>query len=277
MLLLAPDCHCGEPQRSSLSGTGSPSGSESPAATEVLLPSAAAIAEVFPPRWQLGQRWRVAMKPYDGDLDAGDPDDPLFPGGTSELEFSVVALPKQDDDVYRIEAMDPAAPDWRYDLEIRAQGGSLSRVVERRHPGKSERIVLENGDLPTTVTRKEGLGRLLVPFPAVPAVVPLVGPVRYLNASGINTIEQRFRREGDLLHIALDEVGSVDVLAVRMEWRKGDLWWSTIRCFGYWLPEFRRAHPEVTQLCSGRLLRVGAPDEPSVPGSSLPPKREVLR
>jgi hypothetical protein len=195
--------------------------------------SSAVFEGVFPPRWRIGDHWRIRVETQTWDQ-LGQ----AVREVTKEYDYRVAATPSEGGDEYRIEA------GWRgrphYVITFRARDGSFSSRSEYRQdkptPSPS-RLDEMSGSLPYL---KYGATPPVFAYPVLPP--NLVNPFQYLvpdhfDNAGVQTVEAT--PEG--LRFIIREVDRLGKLAQIIEWRRGEAWWSTAQ---FWTLSDAEEQPE---------------------------------
>ena len=178
-------------------------------------------SRIFPPVWNKGDRWSVAMK-----TPAPVPDDLLPSYVEHTFEFRVDAVPDARKSSYRIEVLShDAGIGGAYALYYRREDFSLEKVTRFYPPETAEQTVLQSGGHPFIYYERR--------LPIVPDF-PIANPAytsdrREFIVAG-NQLIQEVQISGDHARIKLERIEPLGSLCVTMEWTAGNPWWSTIEC-----------------------------------------------
>lgn len=220
---------------------------------------------VFPPSWQVGNAWRVLTM-------TKEPNDSAFGHGITsvmgrrEYRFLVVAAPvKGAVDEYRIDVSTSVDAEERHVLVFSARDRALVKVVTRVR--KQDRDF--RGDSERTNQGPFVWERPVRAFPALPSPLknPFVvqKPSKYWTSLTWQVIEPR----GDTLVFDMGEISFTEgphhgKSSLRMEWRRGDPWWSLLtETSQYESPPSYLGGAELVdgRLVIGRLLHDGEKGE----------------
>jgi hypothetical protein len=213
---------------------------------------------IFPPRWKKGDEWRVSYLVHEYDGEVNDPRDSWLP---TTAHFRVASLPSYELDAYVIEVRHSPDRDTEpfYVFTVRRQDFSVARL-------DGDGAHFDHGAHPfpnfwDSVER----------FPLVfPSVAPERAEMYYFSEPEQDMVGvaedgwQRIRTQhGDAVEFELVSRARhrFDTLRVFIEWRRGEPWWSSAKCWSV------RGHDPplvpftVSAVCDAKLVRDPAPTQ----------------
>jgi len=220
--------------------------------TEHLKPSE--LDGIFPPRWRKGDEWCVTYVAH------------AFPVTSNEGRpywafafFRVASVPTRESDVYRLEVRDAIHAKPTYFFTVRGHDLSVARV-------DAGEVHLNPGAHPfTNESRRADKSPLFLPSVAPEHINPLffepepdsagVAQEGWQRVSIVDADKAQFE-------LVSRERWGYDTFRVVLEWRRGDPWWSSAKC---WLATELGSSPEpVVEMpkCDAKLVRDSAPKEP---------------
>jgi hypothetical protein len=174
---------------------------------------------VFPPQWNQDDQWRVAMK-TEAHVTAD-----FRPSYAEHIfDLRVLATPGGKIPTFAVEARSQDFAGVIFTLYYRRDGFSLEKVT-RRDPGRSEEIVILNGNQPFIYYER----RLpLIPdFPV--ADLREAAGMRKFTIAG-QEVSQEVQLSEQAARITLQRIEPPGSLRVDIEWTAGSPWWSKIEC-----------------------------------------------
>ena len=174
---------------------------------------------IFPPEWNQGDHWRVAMK-------TENPVTADFRPSYAEHVFDlrVLAIPAVRIATYAVEARSQDFAGVTFTLYYRRDDFSLEKVT-RRDLSQSEETIIFNGNHPFIYYERR--------LPVIPDFP--VGELREAAGSRKFTVAgqeviQEVQVSKEAAKITLQRIEPPGSLRVDIEWAAGNPWWSKIEC-----------------------------------------------
>jgi hypothetical protein len=174
---------------------------------------------IFPPEWNQGDQWRVAMK-----TEASVTADFRPSYAEHVFDLRVLAIPAGKTATYAVEARSQDFAGVTFTLYYRRDDFSLEKVT-LRDPGESEEIIILNGNHPFIYYERR--------LPMIPDFP--IGDLREAAGSRKFTfagreVIQEVRVSKEVAKITLQRNEPPGSLRVDIEWAAGNPWWSKIKC-----------------------------------------------